>query len=1673
MDHSFEAEENSARPLYARSLTISECELSDHGSVTPSPSSLDSAISRGPTTPVMKDLPTTPITPSRSPVSTLAASITEGTPEWYLKKLQEKNLDTKQLVSLQTVLKGKDASWVNHFVELRGMSVLAHRLYQFSQKKGSRRREDVTTEQEVVKCITYILNHKCATDIALTYNAEIMVSRIASGLNTSQLPTRRFILDILVFLVYWKDGQACSLVISALEALSEDNGETGGCYAFWFKSLQAALSGKSQIGMANGQPQRRGSEAEATLTEYLMSNILLMNGIMEAIDDLDVRLHHRSLMASSGLQTIIKLARSLGIVTIDKQLALFEQTLADDADSLDERMSQDHSCNLVDLDDVYNALRTKAEGSKAKDHLLSILQHLLLIPDDKPDFVHRLQLVDTVVSDVVMDSKLGGGEKRLGFSVERMVSQMNQVERTQKLEEDLVKVRSNALELKLEKEDLEDRLERSEQMIMNLQTVIARLDCEVHDYTRVAAPKAAYDERIAQLAVGMQKEDSPAGTVGSPTDEKDSKQPPMPTSPPPTTPKLSFWGITSSWLGMRQAADGQPIPTLENHEKVEPDVAAVAISPHILPAWTSQQPTTLVHVRIPRYPDTLAFVLVYCSSSSVTSMDTFFGKKKNRPRQSSVSTNNELSERSVPYHKLGPPVRSPVAVTTVSQGIRGNPTTVISAPMTNPTLTASGTEMNKYAITKQRTDREHSYREASPFGRPGSPSTSISTADSSTLYTESETSAAKAYARRIRQSESGSSMTDFGMPSPTSPSGKHRTLNPDSAPPSSRPPSGFTSPSTPRFDDKRSSRYTSLSYETHHPHLSSISQHLYRHGNSEEFYFPRPENEEDIEALFDNICRTRELGEIPNLSIDKKWEMVYNDEQLRWKEEKQREEQAKRQMEAGHPAAIIEGTPEWYIKKFLDKTVTAKQASSLLVNLRGKEVSWFKHFIELQGTSVLAQALSHISRKAMQRRKEDTDLEYEIAKILKFILNRPFAVNDALAHNMIVTQMASALNTPQLQTRKLILDILVFLVYWKEEQAHSLVLNALNTLSDDNHEHGSPYTYWFKSFQQALIGRGRMGTFVGASEEVKRHGGHDPSLNDYTTSNFLLIRGILEGVEDLDLRVHHRAQMEAAGLQQIIRICRTFGVAGLEKQMNLLQQTLDDDEKRLKERMDQEILRDLANPEDVYTAIQLKTQESKARDYFLSMMQHLLLIREEGPALVHYFQLIDSMVTDLVMDKKLGGAEQRLGHSVERIIAQFNEADRYQHVEDELAKAHASILRLRLEKESLEEEISQGGEGLVGTLKAKVAQLESKLQVSRDNTTRLQQQMAAQKSGYEEQIEQLEAQIMELFRMLKEVGRGVDKIIETSGGMDRKTLIETLEKHMQRDKTISILEGRNKPQKRKANGQAAISEGESEDDEQTPTKPGGVRKHGKSSTKGRGKAGKAAGASDVPNGHTSQFMDADEAIVQEVIQQQFAKGVNVYPPRDGPSYSPRSIRGSPRRKNFSKSTLGEFSTPTSSADGLLAAPTDEFGEQSDHSGSGVEGDEQDDASQLSRSRSGRSGSSIATDVTSVTSKASGSRQPVPGSLAEELRRQLTLKGRPPSEPSPQQSPTLPTLTEETPDPFEHSPEDPFLPPSPELERSVQPSQSQIQSQDALSVQLEEHTDGEGEESQLFPGSDLF
>ncbi len=361
--------------------------------------------------------------------------------------------------------------------------------------------------------------------------------------------------------------------------------------------------------------------------------------------------------------------------------------------------------------------------------------------------------------------------------------------------------------------------------------------------------------------------------------------------------------------------------------------------------------------------------------------------------------------------------------------------------------------------------------------------------------------------------------------------------------------------------------------------------------------------------------------------------------------------------------------------------------------------------------------------------------------------------------------------------------------------------------------------------------------------------------------------------EDLDLRIHHESQMTTAGLRQIMDLCRSFNFDNLNSHLDSLQETIENDEKELCERLDQEFLRDLTNIEDVYTALKTRTHNTKAQDYLLSILQHLLLVREEGPGLVQYYQLLDSLVTDVVMDHKLSGAEQRLGKSVESIISQFNDADQSRVLEAEAAQMRADLRRLQLEKETLESEMLNGGDGLVGILKGKIASLEEKLLVLRETTARLQTQLGTQRTGYEDQISQLEAQIMELFRMLKELGAdGVGKILDNNGAMDRKSLIATLEKHMQRSKTIDILEGRDRYSSVRQKKDERQDDDEDESDPDATPGKAKIRRQTRAS-KGH-QTVKPTRPSDAP-GRSSQFLDADEADVKEQIQQQLAAGVMI------------------------------------------------------------------------------------------------------------------------------------------------------------------------------------------------------
>lgn len=285
--------------------------------------------------------------------------------------------------------------------------------------------------------------------------------------------------------------------------------------------------------------------------------------------------------------------------------------------------------------------------------------------------------------------------------------------------------------------------------------------------------------------------------------------------------------------------------------------------------------------------------------------------------------------------------------------------------------------------------------------------------------------------------------------------------------------------------------------------------------------------------------------------------------------------------------------------------------------------------------------------------------------------------------------------------------------------------------------------------------------------------------------------------------------MELAGVQQIIDFAKemTHGPEGLSTNLNQYLASAEEDQLELKEQLGREVLNNMQDPLELFRTVNETIKESPAQAYFISCLKHLLLIpQEDAETRTKYYQVIDGLITDIILERRASYAHEfgdPAAISFQKLAASFNEQERAEKAEAEASELRGQLVRLKYEKELLDEEMGKGLDGLVGDLKVKVAMLEDKLRVSRQMSDALQARLGEEGRTHRERIEQLEFQILELFNMLK-VGMSEDVL--ASGGVQdsgrRHQLIEQLTKQHERKKTISILEG----QKRRKKGKGVLDE---------------------------------------------------------------------------------------------------------------------------------------------------------------------------------------------------------------------------------------------------------------------------
>lgn len=360
-------------------------------------------------------------------------------------------------------------------------------------------------------------------------------------------------------------------------------------------------------------------------------------------------------------------------------------------------------------------------------------------------------------------------------------------------------------------------------------------------------------------------------------------------------------------------------------------------------------------------------------------------------------------------------------------------------------------------------------------------------------------------------------------------------------------------------------------------------------------------------------------------------------------------------------------------------------------------------------------------------------------------------------------------------------------------KGQEIVLKGLDKLSEHLGAFGR-FDAWLKLLEATLDGRGRMGSLVGASEDVKRLGGSgtpDSHLGDFALSNMMLVNSLVTVIEDVEVRVHLRSQMNASGLDKIMDKMVDFNNEQLKRHINIYKQMSENDVDEIMEIYNESIISNMNDPRACFERILERVEGSRSYNFFLSALQHMLMIQAQGDTQVRYFQILDKLITQVVMDRKgLKNDDMAIGWSVGMLIDKFAEQDELDKSAQEAKEAKQMLEKVIKEKQELETEIGLKGDGVVGVLRDKTNSLEDLLRMSRHTIATLQRKLKDTQQEYEMNVTALDQQLREIQKSALEANKKDGVVQNDEEGGHIVLGREEVTRAYDRLKAQAILEGK-------------------------------------------------------------------------------------------------------------------------------------------------------------------------------------------------------------------------------------------------------------------------------------------
>ena len=446
---------------------------------------------------------------------------------------------------------------------------------------------------------------------------------------------------------------------------------------------------------------------------------------------------------------------------------------------------------------------------------------------------------------------------------------------------------------------------------------------------------------------------------------------------------------------------------------------------------------------------------------------------------------------------------------------------------------------------------------------------------------------------------------------------------------------------------------------------------------------------------------------------------------------------------------------------------------------------------------------------------KDLDREYDIVKCLKALMNNKYGADDALLHQQVIVSLATSLISPRLTTRKLVSEVMTFLCHWADGEGHLKVLQAMDHVKHQHGENGR-FDAWMRIVEVTIDGRGKMGSLVGASEEVRSGGiGMENLLMEYAVASLFLLNMIIDAPEhDLQLRCHIRAQFTSCGIKRIMTKMEGFQYEVIDKQVERYRENEAIDYEDLLQRESNSMrdsgggeIADMHDPAQIVDAIMSKVQGSRSQDYFLSAMQHMLLIRDnDGEDRLRMFQLVDAMLSYVAMDRRLPDMDlkQSLNFSVQSLLDRLHTDSEARQALDESVEARQIAESAMSERDEMKARIDMGADGLVAKLQKQLEEQAAIIELQGRQSESLRAELADLQQIRAQELQRNELETRELYLMLRDAqdfaasvaSKGVPETLASAdpkkmqGILDREALMNRLEVQLERAKTQCKLEGK-------------------------------------------------------------------------------------------------------------------------------------------------------------------------------------------------------------------------------------------------------------------------------------------